>query len=259
MTNTNQVEKSLEFGYNFTPSAYFSSGLNYFSERIGEFIGFTILYLLISLLTGSIPVIGTIISLIISGPLSIGVVIFTHQLHTGQNPEFSNFFDGFKKFTPLFATYILQMAIYLILATPLLFLIGIDILTSFSSGDMEAIMESGDLFIQNRGILFVYFLLFIYVVVSFRWSLHLAYFHNYSPVNAIKTSFLLVNKKWGSHFVFVLICFLAAILGALALIVGLFVSIPLISIADYLGYAHVTGVDKTGSESTDYDSENYMV
>lgn len=259
MTNTNQIKESLDAGYNFIPSTYFSSGFNYFRERIGEFIGFTILYLLIFLLTGFIPVIGTLISLVISGPLSIGMVIFTHQLHTGQNPEFSNFFDGFKKFTPLFATYILQMAVYLILATPLLLLIGVDILTAFASGDAEAMMESGDLFIQNSGILFVYSLLFIYVAISFRWSLHLAYFHNYSPLHAIKTSFLLVNKKWGSHLIFAVICAFAAILGVMALFVGLFVSIPLISIADYLGYAHVTGIDNPGSESADYDSENYMV
>lgn len=259
MKNTNQIEEAIQYGYEFTPSAYFSKGFDYFRERIGEFIGFTIVYLIISLLTGSIPFFGTIISLIISGPLSLGVVIFTHQLHSGQYPEFSTFFDGFKKFTPLFATYILQMIVYLILASPLIFLLGIELITAFASGDMEAVMESGDVLVGNSGLVFVYSLLFIYIALSFRWSLHLAYFHDYSPVNAIKTSFLLVNKKFGSQFLFIVLCALAGLLGILALVVGLFVAIPLISIADYLGYAQVTGLDNPGTENMDEDSEKYMV
>ena len=259
MTNTNQVEEAIQYGYEFTPSAYFSKGFDYFRERIGEFIGFTIVYVIISLLTGSIPFIGTIISFIISGPLSLGVVIFTHHLHTGHYPEFSTFFDGFKKFTPLFATYILQMIVYFILAIPMIFLIGIELITAFASGDMEAVMESGDVLVANSGIVFVYSLLFIYIALSFRWSLHLAYFHDYSPVNAIKTSFLLINKKFAGHLLFVVLCALAAFLGVLALLVGLFVAIPLISIADYLGYAQVTGLDNTGTENMEEDSEKYMV
>ena len=139
------------------------------------------------------------------------------------------------------------MVIYLVLAIPLIFIIGMEFLQQVATNDMEAIMESGEIILDNAGILFAYVLLFIYIGISFRWSLHLAYFHNYAPIEAIKTSFLLVNKNWFSHLVFIIIAALVGLLGVVALLVGLIVAIPVISIADYIGYADVTGLGQEDS------------
>jgi hypothetical protein len=242
MANSDKIDQALLSGYEFTPGHYFSKGFEYFKERAGEFIGFTVIYMIISMMTSFIPVFGTIISLIISAPLSMGALIFTHRMKTEQDIEFSHFFDGFKKFTPLFATYILQIVIYIILALPLIFVVGTEMLINFAAGDMEAFTESSEILGENAGLIFGFTLVFIYIAISLRWSLHLAYFHDYSPVNAIKTSFLLVNKSWFSHFIFIVLCALAALVGVLALLVGLVVAIPVISIADYHGYASVTGL-----------------
>lgn len=255
MASTKQLEEALNLGYEFHPTQYFSKGFEYFKERAGEFIGFTIVYIIISMVVGMIPLVGTLISLVISGPLAVGVLIFTHRMHTNQDLEFSNFFDGFKKFTPLFATYLLQMAFYLLLALPLIFIIGIEFVQAIALGDAEELMETGDIILGNAGILFGYVLLFVYIGISFRWSLHLAYFHDYSPINAIKTSFLLVNKNWFSHFLFILLAALTALGGLVALLIGLIVAIPLISIADYFGYAHVSGL---GQQNNDQDIEDTL-
>lgn len=176
-------------------------------------------------------------------------------MHTNQDLEFSNFFDGFKKFTPLFATYILQMAFYFVLALPLIFIIGMEFVQAAALGDVEALMETGEIVMDNAGILFGYVLLFVYIGISFRWSLHLAYFHDYSPVNAIKTSFLLVNKNWFSHFLFILLAALTALGGFVALVIGIIVAIPVISIADYFGYAHVSGL---GQQNNDEEMEDTL-
>src|SRR5690606_30696718 len=253
MANTNQLEEALIHGYEFNPGTYSSKGFEYFKERAGEFIGFTLVYLIISMVIGMIPFIGQVVSIVISGPLSVAYLIFTHRMHTGDTVEFSNFFDGFKKFSPLFATYLIQIAIYLILALPLIFLIGFEFIQQIASSDVEAIMDSADLLRDNAIIMFAYVLLFIYIGISFRWSLHLAYFFDYSPVQAIKTSFMLVSKNWFSHLLFILIASLVAILGVVALVIGLLVAIPVISIADYHGFAEVTGLGKEEATETDQD------
>lgn len=255
MASTKQLEDALNHGYEFNPTSYFSKGFEYFKERAGEFIGYTIVYLIISMVIGMIPFIGSLISFVISGPLAVGILIFTHRMHTNQDLEFSNFFDGFKKFTPLFATYILQMAFYFVLALPLIFIIGMEFVQAAALGDVEALMETGEIVMDNAGILFGYVLLFVYIGISFRWSLHLAYFHDYSPVNAIKTSFLLVNKNWFSHFLFILLAALAALGGFVALVIGIIVAIPVISIADYFGYAHVSGL---GQQNNDEEMEDTL-
>lgn len=254
MSNTKQIEEATEFGYEFRISHYFSKAFEFFKDRAGEFIGFTLVYIIISVVNSFIPVVGTLISLAITGPLSLGAMIFAHRMHTNQALEFSNFFDGFKKFTPVFATYILQVVIYLILAIPIFLIVGFDIIINYSSGDPEVFTDLMSTISANTGLFFGVFVVFIYVVTSLRWSLHLAYFHDYTPINAIKQSFYLVNKKWFHHLFFLFLCVLIICLGFLALLVGIIVAIPIIAIADYIGYSDITGLGK--EESSDLHDGN---
>lgn len=248
MANIQQVEHAAEHGYEFSTSTYFSRGYESFKERVGEYIGYTVAYLVISIILSVIPIVGQLVSLVIAGPLSLAYAIFTHRLHTNQSTEFSNFFDGFKKFGSLFATYILQLIIYLIIMLPAIFIIGFSFFMNMASGDPEAIMDSMDSFAANSILFLVLIAIFIYVAISLRWSLQLNYFHNYSPVDSIKQSFRLVNKNWFAHFGFMFLCVLIAILGVLALFVGLLVAIPVIGAADYHGFADVTGLGKEEDE-----------
>lgn len=248
MANTQQVEHAAEHGYEFSISTYFSRGYESFKERVGEYIGYTVAYLIISTILSFIPIIGQLASLVVAGPLSLAYAIFTHRLHTNQPAEFSHFFDGFKKFGSLFATYILQIIIYLIIMLPAIFIIGFSFFMNMASGDPEAIMDSMDSFAANSILFLVLIVIFIYVAVSLRWSLQLNYFHGYSPVEAIKQSFRLVNKNWFSHLGFMFLCILIGLLGLLALLVGLLVAIPVIGAADYHGFAEVTGLGKEEDE-----------
>lgn len=248
MANIQQVEHAAEHGYEFSISTYFSRGYESFKERVGEYIGYTVAYLVISLILSFIPIVGQLASLVIAGPLSLAYAIFTHRLHTNQTTEFSNFFDGFKKFGSLFATYILQMIIYLIIMLPAIFIIGFSFFMNMASGDPEAIMDSMDSLAANSILFLILIVIFIYVFISLRWSLHLNYFHDYSPVDAIKQSFRLVNKNWFSHFGFMFLCFVIGFLGVLALLIGLLVAIPVVGAADYHGFADVTGLGKEDDE-----------
>lgn len=244
MANIQQVEHAAEHGYEFSISTYFSRGYESFKERVGEYIGYTVAYLVISVILSFIPIVGQLISLAIAGPLSLAYAIFTHRLHTNQSTEFSNFFDGFKKFGSLFATYILQVIIYMIIMLPAIFIIGFSFFMNMASGDKEAILDSMDLIAANSILFLILIVMFIYVAISLRWSLHLNYFYDYSPVDAIKQSFRLVNKNWFAHFAFVFLSNLVQILGVLALLFGLLVAIPVIWAADYHGFADVTGLGK---------------
>jgi hypothetical protein len=257
MPATNQIQNAILNGYEFRTGHYISKSFEFFKERAGEFIGFTVVYLIISLITGVIPVVGTLISIVISGPLSLGAMIYTHKMQNNQEMDFSGFFDGFKKFTPLFVTYVFQILIYIILAIPLFILVGFEVLQAVLSGDTESVLEFGKTIVASSGIFAVMVLVFIYAGISMRWSLHLAYFFNYSPLEAIKESFIIVNKRWFSHLGFVLLCGLIAILGVIALFIGLLVAVPIISISDYIGFAEITGLNEEESVEEYQESGNF--
>ncbi|MFZ1706050.1 MAG: hypothetical protein WAT79_17015 [Saprospiraceae bacterium] len=255
MANRNQIEDAIQDGYEFRIGYYFSKAFEYFKENAGEFIGFTLVYLIISIVNSFIPYIGTLISLIISGPLSLGAMIFAHRMNTNQSLEFSNFFDGFKKLLPLFTTYLITLVVYLIISMPIYFVLGNEFFSVLSSNDPEQIIEAFSEVSKNSGLFFSVFIIFIYAAVSLRWALAMVYFYDYSPIEAIKQSFLIVNKKWIYHLGFLLVCILVGLLGLLALFVGLLVAIPIISIADYVGFSDVTGL---GSLSNNED-ENISI
>lgn len=97
------------------------------SDKWGMAIVTYLVYGLLSSATGWIP----FGSLIFSGPLSLGLVIFSLKLSRKQDPDISQLFDGFKKFEVSFLAYLLMM-IFVILWSLLLIVPGIIAAISYS-------------------------------------------------------------------------------------------------------------------------------
>ena len=62
---------------------------------------------IISGICGVIPTVGGLISLVITGPLTLGLVVVFSKLIKGEKAEIVNVFDGFKNFVNSFLLYIL--------------------------------------------------------------------------------------------------------------------------------------------------------
>lgn len=246
MANNQNILNAIENGYEFRISNYISKAFDIFKTHVGEFIGFMLVYFVISMFTSFIPIVGTVIGLVISPALSLGALIVAHRISTNQNVEFSNFFDGFKKLGPLVITYLMTLVIYIALFLPIVFIIGINVFLEYDSQDPSAALGLFENFRELGWIFVLFFLVFLYVVVSLRWSLALVYFYDYQPLDGIIGSWKLVNIKWFHHLGFLFICGLIALGGMLALVVGLLVAIPVISIADYVGFADVTKLEEDG-------------
>ncbi|MGE5581873.1 MAG: DUF975 family protein [Bacillota bacterium] len=73
---------------------------------------------------GCIPVIGFIITLLISGPLALGMAKYFLKLRRDENPELADLFDGFKAFSSAFLLQLL-IIIFVILWSLLLIIPGI--------------------------------------------------------------------------------------------------------------------------------------
>ena len=66
--------------------------------------------IIVGIITGIcsvIPTVGGLISLVITGPLTLGLVVVFSKLIKGEKAEIANVFDGFKNFVNSFLLYIL--------------------------------------------------------------------------------------------------------------------------------------------------------
>lgn len=84
-------------GYNTDIGEYIRQGFRIFEKDVGNFIGYTALYFIISIVAGIIP----FGSLLVAGPLTAGFFIVARKIRKGEAYEFGTFFKGFDYFVPL--------------------------------------------------------------------------------------------------------------------------------------------------------------
>ena len=118
-----------------------------------------------------IPILGSIVGLLISGPMSIGLAVFALSLSRDKNVQISQIFDGFPKFLVGLGTYIL-MCIFIFLWALLLIIPGIIACFRYSQvwfilsedesiGAMDAISKSKEMMVGNKWKLFCLYCRFI--------------------------------------------------------------------------------------------------
>jgi uncharacterized membrane protein len=94
-------------------------------------IGTFLLYILIAIAINALPKIGFIVSLILSGPLSLGIVIFYLSFSRKKEAKLEQIFLGFKSFGTSFIAYIL-VVVFTLLWALLLIIPGIIAAFSYS-------------------------------------------------------------------------------------------------------------------------------
>ena len=92
--------------------------------RWGLAIGTVLVYWIICIAAEEIPKAGWLISILISGPMSLGLCIFSLSLSRRKNPKFEQLFGGFKRFGVALAAFLLK-TIFIILWSLLLVVPGI--------------------------------------------------------------------------------------------------------------------------------------
>ena len=97
----------------------------------GLAIGALIIYFLVFFVLGLFPVIGTIATYIIVGPMTVGGVRFTLSVSRKEKPEIGQLFSGFDRFGTHLAAYLLQ-TLFVCLWTLLLIIPGIIAALSYS-------------------------------------------------------------------------------------------------------------------------------
>jgi uncharacterized membrane protein len=185
-------------------SDYFKTGWGLFKQYPGGFVGFCLLYLLIQAVLHSIPYMGAVASFAVSNPLLMGNFIVSAKLLHSQPPEFRDFFAGFQYFLPL-----------LLLSLVAGLFIGLGLMLLVIPG--------------------------IYLLIAYMFASYLVVDRRLDFWPAMQLSRRTVHPRWFGYFAFALLVILLNLAGAIALGVGLLVTIPLSFCAVTAAYADLFG------------------
>lgn len=195
MTDLNQENQAVPSNevviqnYEFNLGSYFSAGWSLFASNMGGFIGFTFLLLVVNLILGVIPVLGTIGSIIINGPLAAGYYIVAKKLLNDETTTFGDFFKGFDYFLPLFLVSLVS---------------GIFIVIGF----------------------FILLIPGIYLAVAYMFTSLMVIHKDLSFFEAMEASRKLITKKWFMFLLFAILIGLINIVGLILLGIGMLFTIP---------------------------------
>ena len=183
---------------------YLKTGWGLFMQYPGGFVGFCLLNLVIQAVLKIIPILGPLVSLAVTTPLLMGNFIVSAKLLQGQPPEFRDFFKGFQYYVPLLLLSLVA-GLFIGIGTVLLIIPG------------------------------------VYLAVAYLFSSYLVVDRRLDFWPAMELSRLTVNPRWFGYFALLLLVALLNLAGAIALGVGLLVTIPLSFCTLTTAYADLFG------------------
>ena len=196
--------------YVATPTGEFSSGdciregWAVVSSNLGLFVVSTLLYFGILIVAGIIPGVNVLSNLVLTMPLTAGLYIIAFKSMDNQGPAIGDLFGGFQNFIQLVLLN-LVMGILIALGFILLIIPG------------------------------------IYLAVSYTFALPLILERNMDFWTAMETSRKEIGQRWFQIFGFGILLFLLNLLGAIALGIGLFVTLPITFCAIAIAYRKIFG------------------
>ncbi len=202
----------IQNGYTVDIGKYLGEGWEIFKKNIGGFVGFTVITLLIGVLTGFLPdnakPLGNIASVVLAGPLNAGLFIVAFKLLKQRPTTFGDFFLGFNNFLQFFIANLL-MGILVVAASFLLLLPG------------------------------------IYLGVAYSFTTALIVDRKFDFWEAMETSRKVITKRWFSFFGFVIVLVLINLVGLALAGVGLLLTLPLTVCAIAAAYQDILGLSPT--------------
>lgn len=184
---------------------YLKTGWRLFLNFPGGFIGFFLVYLLIQIVLSFIPWIGGVASFVVGPALIMGNFIVSAKLLQSRTPQFSDFFLGFRFFVPLLLTALVGAA-----------LTGIGFLLLVIPG--------------------------IYLLVGYLFASSLVVDRRLDFWPALELSRRTIQPMWFGFFAFFLLLILINLAGAVALGVGLLVTVPFTCCVVTVAYADIFGL-----------------
>jgi hypothetical protein len=229
------ISEVLARGYEVNIGSCISRGWRLVKGNLGLTVGATLLVMLCNQASGFIPFLGIILSILVQGPLLGGLNVFYLKLIRGEPAGMADAFSGFsKKFWPLCGTFVLMMLLVYAFVIPAVAILAPSLI-KMQSGSAP---DFSPLFFVLLGI---GLLGMLWLAISFIFALPLCADLELGPWNALRASFRVVSRHWFAVFGLVFVGGLLSMLGLIACIVGVFLTMPIFYAATLYAYEDIFG------------------
>ena len=221
-----------ERGYALDMGSCISRGWEMFKKNPGTSIGAVFLIYACLIVASFIPCAGSIIQLVVQGPLLAGLYWFFLKMIRGENASVRDAFAGFSRaFLQLFLTGLISGLLAGLCITPFVVAVAIAAQTKGGNPNVALMAILG----------LIGFIPMVYLTVAWIFSMPLVIDKGMPFWNAMELSRKVVSMHWFSIFGFLFLCGAISMLGAVALCVGLLVSLPVAMAAMTYAYEDIFG------------------
>jgi uncharacterized membrane protein len=241
----------------FTPSAIdagecVSGGWNFISRNYWTYFGMTTLLTLSSIVISCIPFVPILFQIFVVPAVTVGIFYALLREMRGEPVEFGMMFKGFENYVPAMLVGLIN-AIPQVIFTILSFALnlgqiateiikqrtGQGNISNFAQSSDAAPVLAGGLIIVLVIVMVVFFLFSIAWGITFYFALPILAEHNVTAIEAIKLSAKAGWSNMGGLIVLFIFEFLIALLGVIAICIGVFFVIPIIFAANAMAYRQV--------------------
>lgn len=235
------LSEILNNGYETHAVDYIKKGFEIFKQNILFFLGFFAILIVINFVANVIPMASIFVSLLMI-PLSAGIYIVAKKIDYNEQYSFSNFFDGYKIYQPLiiasFIQFLIAIVLVLICCIPVFVILGISFFSNMQFGNIDP-TKIGLLLLM----FFILFLVFSLIFINWIFANKLIIFSDKEAWESMQISRKIISKKLFNWVGFLLLLMLFNLAGAICFGIGLLVTIPTSSIAMYVAYNDVVGMN----------------
>lgn len=230
---------------------YISNGFDLWKSGYAGFLGFSLLYMVLSLLINMIPIAGGLVNQLVIAPiLTAGAYMYCHHLSRDRRADFETFFSQFKNSGQVIVVYLIYTLLLYLCFIPALLMMGIDFQALIgNSGALEIYQNFGEL---TWGLVPL-ILLPIVVTALLTYALHFVVFFKLSAVDAVTYSFKFCGKHFLYLLLFMLVTFLIMLSGILGLVIGIIFTWHVIWPLSYESFRQLTNL--TAFEKGDEEQE----
>ncbi len=229
-------------GYQVEIGKYIGIAWENFKKMPLMYMGYLLVLGVISWAAGKLPLdIGNLILPV----FTIGFAIFANKIQRNEEAEFAHFFDGFKTNPAhLILVGIVSSLIMLMLTLPMAAHVGFGNIFNFIMNPYEGFGMFSGISVSKLALWGgLAAIPAIYLSVAWSWAYYFVAFKGLDFWSAMEASRKVITREWFSFFGFVLALAGIALAGALCFGVGLFVAIPVITIASFISFEQIIGMN----------------
>jgi uncharacterized membrane protein len=215
-------------------TAWIGEGWALFKRAPGIWIAILVIYLVIAVVVGFIPVIGSLAFSLFAPVFTYGFLAGARDLEAGQSLQIGHLFAGFS--SPRFGSLIVLGVLSLIVG------VGLAVVAVLGlGGAIVGAGESGGGLMAMLGSLIVLLIMLVLIAALF-FATPLVGFAGTAPIEAVKLSFAATIRNWLPLLVWGLIALVLSLVGSIPFGLGLLIVVPLVTASYWCVCRDVLGV-----------------